>query len=193
MLGVRRAAHDESTSTDREALRSFVDVFQVLVGRVETSSEASATLLRSILTRMLRRLPEPPPPPALPTTNFRVVRVLHYLEEQFADATICLAAAARHVGVTPSHLDRLLKEHTRLTFLQHLRRIRMRHAEHLLLTTTSSIKETAYDCGYGGTGSFGRDFKRTHGCAAKVWRAMRTLGAASGNRSGQRSPVSLNG
>jgi AraC-like DNA-binding protein len=164
---------------DREALRSFVDVFQVLVGRVEINAEGSATLLRSLLMRMLRRLPEPSP--ALPTTNFRVVRVLHYLEEHFAEATICLASAARHVGVTPSHLDRLLREHTRLTFLQHLRPIRMRHAEHLLLTTTSSIKETAYDCGYAGTGSFGRDFKRTHGCAAKVWRAMRTLGEASGN------------
>jgi two-component system, response regulator YesN len=74
--------------------------------------------------------------------------------------------------VTPSHLDRLLKRQTGLTYLQHLRGIRMRHAERLLLTTTSSIKETAYACGYAGTGSFGRDFKRTHGCAARVWRAM---------------------
>jgi AraC-like DNA-binding protein len=177
MRGVRHAAHDESTSMDREALRSFVDVFQVLVGHVETDAEGSARLLRPLLMRMLRRLPEPPPAP--PATNFRVVRVLHYLEERFADGTICLASAARHVGVTPSHLDRLLKEHTDLTFLQHLRPIRMRHAEHLLLTTTSSIKETAYDCGYAGTGSFGRDFKRTHGCAAKAWRAMLSLRPAT--------------
>ena len=191
MQGVRHAAHDESTSMGREALRSFVDVLQVLVGRVETSSEGSATLLRSILTRMLRRIPEPPPAP--PATNFRVVRVLHYLEEQFADATICLASAARHVGVTPSHLDRLLKEHTRLTFLQHLRRIRMRHAEHLLLTTISSIKETAYDCGYARTGSFGRDFKRTHGCAAKVWRANAHPWRGVRQLNGQTSPDSLNG
>ena len=179
MRSVRRAAHDESTSIHREALRAFVDVFQILVDRVETNAEESATLVRALLMRMLRRLPEPSAVP--PTTNFRVARVLSHLEEQFTDATICLASAAHHGDVTPSHLDRLLKEHTGLTFLQHLRRIRMRHAERLLLTTTSSIKETAYACGYAGTGSFGRDFKRTHGCAASVWRAMGTLCDADGN------------
>jgi AraC-like DNA-binding protein len=156
----------------REALQAFVDMFQVLVGRVETSEEL-ATLVRPLLMRMLRRLPESSSGP--PTRNFRVVRVLCYLEERFADATISLASAAQHVDVTPPHLDRLLKEHTGLTFLQQLRAIRMRHAERLLLMTTSSIKETAYACGYTGTGNFGRDFKRTHGCAAGAWRAMGTL------------------
>lgn len=179
MRGVRSAAHDESTYIHREALRAFVDVFEVLVGRVETNQEESATLVRALLMRMLRRLPEPPAVP--PTPNFRVARVLSYLEEQFADVTISLASAAHHVDVTPPHLDRLLRGHTGLTFLQHLRRIRMRHAERLLLTTTSSIKETAYACGYAGISSFGRDFKRTHGCAATVWRSMGTLCEAPGN------------
>ena len=127
----------------------------------------------------VHRLPEPPAVP--PPTNFRVARVLSFLDEYFADLTICLPSAAHYVDVTPSHLDRLLKEHTGLTFLQHLRRIRMRHAERLLLTTTSSIKETAYACGYARTARFGRDFKRTHGCPASVWRALGTLGEAPGN------------
>jgi AraC-like DNA-binding protein len=179
MRSVRRAAHDESTSQDREALRALVDVFQVLVGRVETNAEGSATVLRALLTRMLRRLPEPSS--VSPATNFRVARVLRHLEEKFADSTMRLGSAAQYVDVTPSHLDRLLREHTRLTFLQHLRRIRMRNAERLLLTTTSSVKETSYACGYTGTSSFGRDFKRTHGCGARAWRAMRTLSEASGN------------
>ena len=99
----------------------------------------------------------------------------------FADSTIRLTSAARHVDVTPPHLDRLLKEQTGLTFLQQLRRIRMRHAERLLLTTPSSIKETAYACGYPSTGSFGRDFRRAHGCTPRLWRDARTvLSAQSG-------------
>ena len=179
MRGGGREAHDESTSQDRETLRAFVDVFQVMVGRVQTNAEGSTALLRTLLTRMLGRLSDPSP--ALPTTNFRVARVLTYLERQFADDGLRLASAAQHVDVTPSHLDRLLKEQTGLTFLQHLRRIRMREAERLLLTTASSIKETAYACGYAGAGSFGRDFKRTHGCAARVWRAMWSVSSVSGN------------
>jgi AraC-like DNA-binding protein len=169
MRGDRRTDHDESTPIPREALRAFVDVLQVLVGRVDTNEE-SATLVRALLMRMLRQLLDPPSAP-LPT-NFRIARVLSYLEEHFSDATICLASAAHHGGVTPSHLDRLLKEETGLTFLQHVRGIRMRHAERLLLLSNSSIKETAYACGYAGTGTFGRDFKRTHGCAVRGWRAM---------------------
>jgi AraC-like DNA-binding protein len=156
----------------------IIGALQVLVDCVEANAE-SARIVRGLLMRLLQRLPEPSLVPR--ATNFRVARVLRYLEEQFADAAIGLASAAQHVDVTPSHLDRLLKEHTGLPFLQHLRLIRMRHAEGLLLTTTSSIKQTAYACGYGGTCSFGRDFKRTHGCAARAWRAMRQLHEASLN------------
>ena len=178
MRSDRRAAHDESTSPNPDAMAGVIDVLQALVRCVETNEEA-ATEVRRLLMRLLQRLPEPSLVPR--TTNFRVARVVRYLEEHFADATLSLVSAARHVEVTPSHLDRLLKEHTGLPFLQHLRLIRMRHAEGLLLTTTSSIKETAYACGYAGTGSFGRDFKRTHGCAARAWRAMRMLHEAAMN------------
>ena len=112
------------------------------------------------------------------TMNFRVVRAVKYLEDTFADPTIHLASAARHIDVTPPHLDRLLRKHTGLTFLQQRRRIRIRHAERLLLTTMSSIKETAYACGYTSTCSFGRDFRRVHGCAPRDWRDLRTAEAA---------------
>ena len=172
MRSVRRATQDELPSMHREALQALVDVFQVLVGHFETDEEL-AQLVRALLMRLLRRLPEPSSLPS--TKNFRVERVMSYLEAEFADAKISLASAAQYVDVTPPHLDRLLKEHTGLTFLEHVRRIRMRHAERLLLMTPSSIKETAYGCGYAGTGSFGRDFKRTHGCAARVWRSMGAL------------------
>ncbi len=76
--------------------------------------------------------------------------------------------------MTPPHLDRLLKEHTGLTYLRQLRRIRTRHAERLLLTTVSSVKETAYACGYTSIGSFGRDFRRVHGCSPTEWRNLQT-------------------
>jgi AraC-like DNA-binding protein len=110
------------------------------IGRIDADTDEATSLMRLILMRALDRAPRSSAPHA--TMNFRVGRVTSYLEEMFADPTIRLASAARHVDVTPSHLERLLKEHTGLTFRQQLRRIRMRHAEHLLLTTVS-IKETA--------------------------------------------------
>jgi AraC-like DNA-binding protein len=154
------------SATCRQALLAFVNACQVLCGCLETNGDQPTEVVREILTRMLRRMAAG----GGAAQNFRVVRALRYLDDAFADPTVHLASAARHVDVTPSHLDRLLKEHTGLTFLQQLRRIRMRHAERLLRTTTSSIKETAYASGYVCTGSFHRDFRRTHGCAPRVWR-----------------------
>ena len=156
MRSAPRAAHHHASPRDREALLAFVDACQIFIGRIDANPDESTALMRLILMRALPRASRPPAAHA--TTNFRVRRVISYLEETFADPTIRLASAAQHVDVTPPHLDRLLKEHTGLTFLQQLRRIRMRHAERLLLTTVSSIKETAWASGYTSPGSFARDF-----------------------------------
>ena len=168
----RDACHDDSL-VNRDGLRAFVDACQVLVGQVDITAEESTKMLRDLLIRVLRHV-QPSAPNAPRTANFRVARALDYLEERFANTALDLASAARYVEVTPSHLDRLLKEHTGLTFLGHLRRIRMRHAEQLLLTARS-VKETSYLCGYGAVCSFGRDFKRTFGCAPREWREMQTF------------------
>jgi len=172
-----------ASATDREALLAFVDVCQVLIGRIEASEDASVRdLMVHALQRASRTMRRPaagavpePRPSGQATTSFRVVRVLRYLEDHFTDTSLHLASAAGHVDVTPSHLDRLLKAHTGLTFLQQLRRIRMRHAETLLLTTAMSIKETAFACGYALAGSFDRDFRRTHDSAPRAWREQQSL------------------
>jgi len=173
MQSARHAENVSLASIDRDALTAFVNACQVLVGRLDVKAEQSTVFVRELLMRVLQRTSDASGAPA----NFRVARVLSYLEEVFSDQTIRLASAARHVDVTPSHLDRLLKEHTGLTYLQQLRRIRIRHAERLLLTTTSSIKETAYASGYTCTGSFHRDFRRVHGCPPRAWRDFRTASA----------------
>ena len=176
MRSAHRAEHDQAAFRDREALRTFVDACQVLVGQIDGSPDESTALMRLILMRVLRRPGRASSQHA--TTNFRVARVVRYLEDTFADPTIRLGSAAQHADVTPPHMDRLLKEHTGLTFLQQLRRIRTRHAERLLLTTVSSIKEMAYACGYTSPGSFSRDFRRVHGCSPSEWRDLRTAVAA---------------
>jgi AraC-like DNA-binding protein len=164
----RDACHDDSL-VNRDGLRAFVDACQILVGQVDTTAEESTILLRELLIRVLRRAR--PSTGKAATTNYRVTRALDYLEDRFSNTALDLASAARHVDVTPSHLDHLLKEHTGLTFLGHLRQIRMRHAEQLLMTARS-VKETSYLCGYAAVCSFGRDFKRTFGCAPRVWRDL---------------------
>jgi len=102
--------------------------------------------------------------------HFKIVEAVTYVRQRFAAPTLRLSDAARHAQLSPTHLARLLKTTTGLTFLQHLRRARIDHAEHLLLTTLLSIKEVAARCGYAASGSFSRDFRRVHTCTPTEWR-----------------------
>jgi AraC-like DNA-binding protein len=175
---------------DRRTLWTFADACQIIAGRVEQSPDASAASIRELLAstpgtdartqlvidglvaRMLERARSRP----AAATPFRIVEVLTYLEGRFADPAIRLSSAARYAGLSPAHLTRLLKTSTGLTFLQHLRRIRVDHAERLLLTTMLSIKEIAGQCGYSASGGFDRDFRRVHHCTPSTWRAQHRIG-----------------
>ena len=157
-------------------MRSFVDACQIFVGHIDANVPESAAWLREILLRMLRATPHQAAGRA--SANVRVPRAVRCIEDRFAEPTIRLAAVATVVEITPLQLNRLLKEHTGLTFHQQLCRVRMRHADRLLLTTAASIREIAGACGYTSLARFGRDFQRAHGCAPRVWRAHRTVVAA---------------
>lgn len=174
---------------DRQTLWRFTDACQVIAGRIEQPPSASAASIRALLAgppvtdartqlvidglaaRMIERARSRP----APVTHFKIDEVAAYLEERFADPAIRLSSAARHAGLSPAHLARLLRAATGLTFLQHLRHLRVEHAERLLLTTVSSIKEIAGQCGYSASGSFDRDFRRVHHCTPSAWRARHRI------------------
>jgi AraC-like DNA-binding protein len=179
---------------DHQTLWAFADECQVVAGRVEQNPASSADLIRDLLARtpcaadartqlivdglaarMLERALECARTAGVGSAPFKVADLLGHLEQRFADPALCLSRAARHAALSPGHLARLLKASTGLTFLQHLRRLRVQHADRLLLTTMFSIKEIAAQCGYGATGSFNRDFQRVHGCAPRMWRAQHRI------------------
>jgi transcriptional regulator GlxA family with amidase domain len=100
----------------------------------------------------------------------KVVAAVGFLEGNYSNPRLRLSAAARHVALSESHLDRLLKRDTGRTFVEHLRLLRVRNASGLLGRTTLSIKEVAALSGYDHTSSFDRDFKRIHGCTPTTFR-----------------------
>ena len=171
---------------DRQTLWKFADACQVIAGRMDENPNASAGLIRDLLAttprtdprtqliinglvaRMLERVRSAP----VPAVHFKIIEVLTYLGQHFADPAIRLSPVARHVALSPTHLARLLKASTGLTFLQHLRRLRVDHAEHLLQTTMLNIKEIAGRSGYNTSGGFDRDFRRVHHCTPSAWRAL---------------------
>jgi len=78
-----------------------------------------------------------------------------------------LAAAVR---LSPSHLRKLFREHLRVTPGQAIRDARITTAEHLLRTTTLSVKEITAHCGYEDYRAFLDTFRERTGQTPTVYR-----------------------
>jgi AraC-like DNA-binding protein/mannose-6-phosphate isomerase-like protein (cupin superfamily) len=81
-----------------------------------------------------------------------------------------LARAAREVGVSPNHLNRLLRQQTGLTFRQLLIQRRLELAKTLLRSGDDSCTEIALTCGFGDSNYFARLFRRRTGLSPTEFR-----------------------
>lgn len=77
---------------------------------------------------------------------------------------------ARQVGVTQPHLTRLFTEHLGVSPMQYYRRVRMEAAASLLVHTTKSIKEIAWEMGYSNQFHFSRSFTAVANAAPRTFR-----------------------
>ena len=99
-----------------------------------------------------------------------VARVLHYIETNYSNHTCNVPGASRELRLSAPYVTRLLKRHTGLGFVAHLRRRRIAAAHTLMQTTHLSIKEIAGAIGYGCPRKFERDVKLLHGVTPSMLR-----------------------
>lgn len=83
---------------------------------------------------------------------------------------LTVEAVARRCGVDRSHLFRLFKQHLQLSPQQYLIRLRLNKAEELLQTTSLSVSEVAFSCGFNDLCHFSRLFKRRFGVSPSARR-----------------------
>src|SRR5262245_28412356 len=76
--------------------------------------------------------------------NAQVVAALGYLRVHFNEHSLTLSAVARNVGLSKWRLAHLLREHTTMTFCEHVRCLRVNDAKRLLNQACLSVKEIAY-------------------------------------------------
>lgn len=99
-----------------------------------------------------------------------VADMLKYLDDNYMDANVCLASAARQFHLSEVYLSQFFKEQTGENFSVHLEQIRMQKALALLQTNRYSIKEIAEKTGYNSSNTFCRAFKRIHQVSATQYR-----------------------
>ncbi len=98
-------------------------------------------------------------PSVVPEYNVHISRAIRLFERHLAQR-ITVAEVARACEITQAHLTRLFTEHFGVSPLQYYRRLRMEVAASLLLNTTRSIKEIAFELGYSNPFHFSRSFSR---------------------------------
>lgn len=120
----------------------------------------------------LRHLQDAPPPSPADAARQKVAAALAWHAEHMSSRP-SVAALARVVSVSPSHLRRLFHATRGESPLQAMRRMQIERARELLDGSGLPIKVVAEACGFSSVSVFSRAFKTGTGIAPSAWRARR--------------------
>lgn len=137
-----------------------IDLGTYLIAR-HCGEHRARQVMRHMLLQQMRpaRLPQPhffSEP--LETDDIRVRQAIHLMEQRL-DSPPSIEALARYVGISDRQLGRLFRKATGLstkTFLLHLR---LRYARWLLLNSSYSVMQIAFNCGFADASHFSREFR----------------------------------
>ena len=106
----------------------------------------------------------------------RIEKTFEYMNNNF-DKQITLSEVAKISNMTQVSFSRFFKKRTGINFIDSLNEIRLGNASRMLIDTTHSIAEIAYNCGFNNLSIFNRIFKTKKKCTPKEFRE-----SYSGNR-----------
>jgi len=99
----------------------------------------------------------------------RIEKTFEYMNKNF-DKSIMLSEVARLSSMSEVSFSRFFKQRTGITFIDSLTEIRLGHASRMLIDTTNSIAEIAYNCGFNNISNFNRIFKKKKNCTPRTFR-----------------------
>ena len=106
----------------------------------------------------------------------RIERAIEYMNQSF-HKQITLTEVSKLANMTDASFSRFFKARTGITFMDSLLEMRLGHASRLLIDTTQSIAEVAYNCGFNNISNFNRLFKKKKGCTPKEFRENYSYGS----------------
>jgi two-component system response regulator YesN len=95
-----------------------------------------------------------------------------YIEENYS-RDISLNEIAAYVHLSPSYFSRLYKQVTKGNLVDHINSVRIRHAKHLLVTTSYDIDYIAFAVGFNTHNYFTTVFRRFEGITPSEYRLMK--------------------
>ncbi|MBQ8200287.1 MAG: helix-turn-helix domain-containing protein [Clostridia bacterium] len=86
-----------------------------------------------------------------------------YLQENYADPSLCLSKLGERFNISESYLSHQFKDRTGVNFSVYLERLRMEEAARRLRSGVCSLSTLYADLGYTNAATFRRAFKKYHG------------------------------
>ena len=99
--------------------------------------------------------------------NFK--RAIHYLAAHYTE-DISLQDCADAMDLNMNYFSRFFRAQTGINFHEYLTTLRLKKAEHLLLTTGISVTEVVQQSGFQNVKTFNRVFKKAHDCSPREFR-----------------------
>lgn len=99
----------------------------------------------------------------------RIEKVMEFIHTSF-NKQISLGEAAKIASMTELAFSRFFKLRTGMTFIDCLTEVRLGHASRMLISTTKTIAEIAYSCGFNNISNFNRIFRKKKGCTPRELR-----------------------
>ena len=89
-------------------------------------------------------------------------RALEFIEEHFSDP-ITVEEIVTHSHVSRRHFFRLFEQAVSVTPMEYLKKLRLQKAASMLLTTTDSITQVAFACGFNDSNYFSSLYHKEFG------------------------------
>ncbi|MBC7653047.1 MAG: helix-turn-helix transcriptional regulator [Oligoflexus sp.] len=99
----------------------------------------------------------------------RIEKVFEYINNNYSKQ-LTLADVSKIANMPETSFSRFLKKRTGNTFIDSINEIRIGHASRMLIDTTNTIAEIAYNCGFNNISNFNRTFKKKKGLTPKEFR-----------------------
>jgi len=96
-------------------------------------------------------------------TSTRKERIVDHIKQNYYDYHLCATSVAELFEVSEKRVYEVVRELTDMSFNEYLLSLRMKRAAYLLMSTQESIADIADQCGFQGSSTFYRVFKKYYG------------------------------
>ncbi len=138
----------------------------------QTNKPAAVTLAKAVITELIVELiaTEPELTATVPAIDEpRVQQAIMQIEKEYSN-NLSVEDLARNVSLQPVRFRTLFKKHTGKSPKQYLNEIRLQNSVELLLTTTSTVTDIAYECGFNDENYFRNFFRQKTGMTPTTYR-----------------------